>query len=128
MPGIYSMVCLNTTGDDEMEWLDQKILRQLAEDIGQEMMPVVISVFIEEVGEQLTQLRPLYERQDWTALARLAHSMKSSCGSYGAQVSYQQVMALELACKQADGAEVARLLNELEQSLPQVLSHLANYH
>lgn len=111
-----------------MEWLDQKVLRQLAEDIGQEMMPVVISVFIEEVGEQLTQLRPLYERQDWTALARLAHSMKSSCGSYGAQVSYQQVMALELACKQADGAEVARLLNELEQSLPQVLSRLANYH
>ena len=45
-----------------MEWLDQKVLRQLAEDIGQEMMPVVISVFIEEVGEQLTQLRPRYER------------------------------------------------------------------
>jgi len=51
-----------------MEWLDQKVLRQLAEDIGQEMMPVVISVFIEEVGEQLAQLRPLYEQQDWPAL------------------------------------------------------------
>lgn len=36
-----------------MEWLDQKVLRQLAEDIGQEMMPVVISVFIEEVGNSL---------------------------------------------------------------------------
>ncbi len=34
-------------------WLDQKVLRQLAEDIGQEMMPVVISVFIEEVGNSL---------------------------------------------------------------------------
>ncbi|MEJ6112698.1 Hpt domain-containing protein [Aeromonas salmonicida] len=108
-----------------MEWLDQKVLRQLAEDIGQEMMPVVISVFIEEVGEQLTQLRPLYERRDWPALA---HSMKSSCGSYGAQLSYQQVVALELACKHEDADEVARLLTQLEQSLPQVLSHLANYH
>ncbi|MDM5135779.1 Hpt domain-containing protein [Aeromonas salmonicida] len=111
-----------------MEWLDQKVLRQLAEDIGQEMMPVVISVFIEEVGEQLTQLRPLYERRDWPALARLAHSMKSSCGSYGAQLSYQQVVALELACKHEDADEVACLLTQLEQSLPQVLSHLANYH
>ncbi|MBL0433187.1 Hpt domain-containing protein [Aeromonas hydrophila] len=111
-----------------MEWLDQKVLRQLAEDIGQEMMPVVISVFIEEVGEQLAQLRPLYEQQDWPALARLAHSMKSSCGSYGAQLSYQQAVALEQACKHEDGEQVARLLTELEQSLPQVLSHLANYH
>ncbi|EZH82760.1 Hpt domain-containing protein [Aeromonas hydrophila] len=111
-----------------MEWLDQKVLRQLAEDIGQEMMPVVISVFIEEVGEQLAQLRPLYEQQDWPALARLAHSMKSSCGSYGAQLSYQQVVALEQACKHEDGEQVARLLTELEQSLPQVFSHLANYH
>lgn len=42
-----------------MEWLDQKVLRQLADDIGHEMMPVVISVFVEEVGEQLAQLRPL---------------------------------------------------------------------
>ena len=80
------------------------------------------------MGEQLAQLRPLYEQQDWPALARLAHSMKSSCGSYGAQLSYQQVVALEQACKHEDGEQVARLLTELEQSLPQVLSHLANYH
>ncbi len=47
--------------------------------------------------------------------------MKSSCGSYGAQLSYQQVVALEQACKHEDGEQVARLLAELEQSLPQVL-------
>jgi hypothetical protein len=39
--------------EEKMEWLDQKVLRQLADDIGHEMMPVVISVFVEEVGEQL---------------------------------------------------------------------------
>lgn len=111
-----------------MEWLDQKVLRQLAEDIGQEMMPVVISVFIEEVSEQLAQLRPLYERRDWHGLARLAHSMKSSCGSYGAQPSYQQVVALELACRREDVKDADRLLVQLEHSLPQVFSHLARYH
>ena len=36
-----------------MEWLDQKVLRQLADDIGHDMMPVVISVFVEEVGGNL---------------------------------------------------------------------------
>ena len=102
-----------------MEWLDQKVLRQLADDIGHDMMPVVISVFVEEVGGQLAQLRPLFDQRDWTALARLAHSMKSSCGSYGAEPSYRQVMALELSCL---------LLEQLEHSLPQVFSHLAKYH
>lgn len=80
-----------------MEWVDHKVLQQLAEDIGQDIPPVVITVFIEEVGEQLSQLRPLYEQGEWEALARVAHSMKSSCGSYGAMPSYQQVMALEMA-------------------------------
>lgn len=45
-----------------MEWVDRKVLQQLAEDIGSDMLPVVIAVFIEEVGEQLSQLRPLYEQ------------------------------------------------------------------
>ncbi|WP_434666887.1 Hpt domain-containing protein [Aeromonas sp. NJAU223] len=111
-----------------MEWLDQKVLRQLAEDIGQEMMPVVISVFVEEVGEQLAQLRPLYEQRDWPAMARIAHSMKSSCGSYGAEPSYRQVLALELACRQEDAQTAGQLLTQLEHSLPQVFSHLARYH
>ncbi|MFC5707751.1 Hpt domain-containing protein [Aeromonas eucrenophila] len=111
-----------------MEWLDQKVLRQLAEDIGHEMMPVVISVFVEEVGGQLAQLRPLFEQRDWTALARLAHSMKSSCGSYGAEPSYRQVIALELACRREDAEDAGQRLAQLEHSLPQVFSHLARYH
>lgn len=110
-----------------MEWVDRKVLQQLAEDIGPDMLPVVIAVFIEEVGEQLTQLRPLYEQGEWEALARVAHSMKSSCGSYGAMPSYQQVMALEMASKQADVAEAERQLQLLEASLPQVLAFLADY-
>ncbi|MGL5334005.1 MAG: Hpt domain-containing protein, partial [Aeromonas veronii] len=54
--------------------------------------------------------------------------MKSSCGSYGAMPSYQQVMALEMASKQADVAEAERQLKLLEASLPQVLAFLADYH
>jgi HPt (histidine-containing phosphotransfer) domain-containing protein len=122
------MVCLNTFLEEpDMEWVDRKVLQQLADDIGQEMLPVVIAVFIEEVGEQLSQLRPLYEQGEWEALARVAHSMKSSCGSYGAMPSYQQVMALEMASKQADVAEAERQLQLLEASLPQVLAFLADY-
>lgn len=88
-----------------MTLLDQAVLAQLAEDIGEEMMPVVIGVFIEEVGEQLAQLPPLYEQEEWRALGRLAHSLKSSCASYGARLSQQQVVALELACQRQDSAE-----------------------
>jgi HPt (histidine-containing phosphotransfer) domain-containing protein len=122
------MVCLNTVLEEpRMEWVDRKVLQQLAEDIGSDMLPVVITVFIEEVGEQLSQLRPLYEQGEWEALARVAHSMKSSCGSYGAMPSYQQVMALEMASKQADVAEAERQLQLLEASLPQVLAFLADY-
>ncbi|MGL4716313.1 MAG: Hpt domain-containing protein [Aeromonas sp.] len=110
-----------------MECVDRKVLQQLAEDIGQDMLPVIIGVFIEEVSDQLSQLRPLFERGEWDALARVAHSMKSSCGSYGAIPSYQQLMALEMACKQADIAEAARQLQLLEVSVPRVLSFLSTY-
>ncbi|MGL4251060.1 MAG: Hpt domain-containing protein [Aeromonas sp.] len=110
-----------------MACVDRMVLQQLADDIGHEMLPVVIAVFIEEVGGQLSQLRPLYEQGEWEALARVAHSMKSSCGSYGALSSYHQVMALEMASKQADVVEAERQLKQLEASLPQVFAFLADY-
>ncbi|EOD56168.1 Hpt domain-containing protein [Aeromonas molluscorum] len=110
-----------------MTLLDQAVLAQLAEDIGEEMMPVVIGVFIEEVGEQLAQLPPLYEQAEWRALGRLAHSLKSSCASYGARLSQQQVVALELACQRQDSAESGLLISQLQQSLPQVFNQLNHY-
>ncbi|MFM4825535.1 Hpt domain-containing protein [Aeromonas bivalvium] len=110
-----------------MTLLDEAVLAQLAEDIGEEMMPVVIEVFIEEVGEQLAQLPPLFEQAQWHSLGRLAHSLKSSCASYGARQSLQQVIALEQACKRQDSAESGLLIGQLQQSLPQVFTQLHDY-
>ena len=40
----------------------------------------------------------------------------------------QQVMDLESACRREDEQEAGRLLAELEHSLPQVFTHLAQFH
>ena len=110
-----------------MELLNRNTLRQLEADIGSDMLPMVIGVFLDEVGQQRAQLVPLLQQQSWEALGRLAHSLKSSCGSYGAEVSQQQAARLEQACREGDTpAVIEALVAQLEASLGDVLGELAN--
>ncbi|KUE80797.1 Hpt domain-containing protein [Aeromonas schubertii] len=109
-----------------MELLNRGTLQQLERDIGSDMLPVVIRVFLEEVGQQRSQLGALLAAGEVVALGRLAHSIKSSCGSYGAELSQQQAAQIEQRCR--SGESVAALESEvdaLERSLAEVLSQLS---
>lgn len=108
-----------------MELLNRGTLDQLANDIGSDMLPVVIGVFVDEVGRQRGQLRALLDADERVALGRLAHSLKSSCASYGAELSQAQAARLEQACHgDRPASELAALVDELAESLAQVLALL----
>jgi HPt (histidine-containing phosphotransfer) domain-containing protein len=111
----------------EMEILNRQTLGQLEQDVGSEMLPVVIGVFLDEVGRQREQLRLLLAEGRIEELGRLAHSLKSSCGSYGAEISREQAATLEAACRQGQADQLASQVEGLFTSLEAVLALLATY-
>lgn len=111
-----------------MEILNRQTLGQLEQDVGSEMLPVVIGVFLDEVGRQREQLRLLLAEGRIEELGRLAHSLKSSCGSYGAEISREQAATLEAACRQGQALDLlASQVEGLFTSLEAVLALLATY-
>ncbi|ENY72769.1 Hpt domain-containing protein [Aeromonas diversa] len=109
-----------------MELLNRGTLQQLERDIGSDMLPVVIRVFLDEVGQQRNQLGPLLAAEEVVALGRLAHSIKSSCGSYGAELSQQQAAQIELRCRNGEPAAALKGdVTALEHSLAEVLAQLS---
>lgn len=109
-----------------MELIDRNVLQQLADDIGSEMMPTAITLFIEEVQALWQQLHCCHRQRQWVKVADLAHNLKSMCASYGAMLSYQQLIALESACKSTHVTEIVHHIELLEHSLYQALSFLTD--
>lgn len=82
-------------------------------------------LFLEEVPGRLRELRAALDAAEWTQLARLAHSLKSTVGTLGLPVAVQLLTDLERqAARSADQVRAAALLRELEPVLDAVLQQL----
>jgi HPt (histidine-containing phosphotransfer) domain-containing protein len=70
-----------------MNVLDQNslaALRSLQDDADDDLLSELIDLFLQDAPARLDVIRDAIARQDWTALAAAAHSLKGSCGSLGA--------------------------------------------
>ena len=107
-----------TTGWWNMtELLDTKVLTQMAGDVGLEVLPQLISVFVDDSTAKLSQFRKLFDNGDWSGLAMEAHTLKSVCATYG---------AFDKLCKAAEpdraaiGEKLDSLLGTLRESIAAV--------
>ena len=64
-----------------MNWIDQEILGQLSQDVGDELLPQLVTIFIEDGQKNLAELDQALERRDAGKLLLLAHTMKSVCAT-----------------------------------------------
>jgi len=64
--------------------IDSGILETLLEDVGSENAEPVIDAFVEELALQTAVLVEAADRVDPDAMARSAHRLKSTAGSFGA--------------------------------------------
>lgn len=110
-----------------MQWIDHHVLAQLGHDVGEALLPHLISLFVEDSAMSLADMQRATDRQDAEALLLLAHTLKSVCATYGAQVSQQQAKALEAACRQQNWHDIGIYLDALQRSVPESSQALQDY-
>jgi len=78
--------------------------------------------FLKNNKESANKIRDAFDKKDWELLVQLAHSLKGSAGSVGADKLYKAAQELETAGK--EGAPTSPLLDRVETALNQVLESL----
>ena len=101
-----------------MELIAQDILAQLGRDTGTELLPELVTIFIEDGELNLRAMELALVDDNAEALLLLAHTLKSVCATYGAMLCREQALALESACRQLDWSAIRQGVTLLQQSLP----------
>jgi CheY-like chemotaxis protein len=87
-----------------------------------------LAVMFEREGPHLLdQLRAALAQENALEIERVAHSMKSAVGAFGAAGAYELAAALEEAGRQGDPGRAGPLLLKLEAAVSRLLSGLARF-
>lgn len=86
--------------------LDLDVLRQLAQDLDDELLAEVLQQFLAETQDRIVRI---IQEPDLDALTREAHTLKSTAGTFGAHALCVAARALEMSCRANAAAEVRAL-------------------
>ena len=113
-----------------MPLLDVHVIRQLANDVGEEVLPTLLDAFLEETKLRLTHIQKLAATQNWIELGKEGHTLKSTAGSFGLMDLHLAAKALDEACRKGDHAAVLSLAQDVDslgwQSVNTLEAWLAN--
>jgi len=84
----------------------------------------IISMCLQSLPEQLTQVQTAINTRDAEALFNVAHKMKSSCGSIGAFGLAEKIEAIEQIGRKGSTDVSEPIYNELLDSASQVIDIL----
>jgi HPt (histidine-containing phosphotransfer) domain-containing protein len=98
-------------------------LRKVAGDQGSTFVAEMAQLFLDETSRVLAELQSGCERDDWKAVSRLAHSVKSSAATLGLMRLSAACKALELDTRNATSSpetenHVADVMDEFKQATP----------
>ena len=98
-------------------------LRKVAGDQGATFIAEMARLFLEETTRVLTELQAGSEREDWKAVSRFAHSVKSSAATLGLMRLSAACKALEADTRNATSSSetaghVAAVMDEFKQATP----------
>ncbi|MCL1124916.1 Hpt domain-containing protein [Shewanella surugensis] len=118
---------------NEDSLLDEKILSELVDLVGEESMARMLQVFLTELKERLAILNEIYlwinkesegydksdgskhRNIDFKEIEIQAHTLKSCAGSFGASALFEAVKQLENAAKSEDLAFVIENILKVEK-------------
>jgi HPt (histidine-containing phosphotransfer) domain-containing protein len=105
--------------DTEQAQIDAGLakLRRIGKD---RLVEEMIDLFQEHAPKWLEAARAGVDAGDWSAVARAAHTLKSSAGNFGAVSLYELCARIESLAAQSETAALPALLAELESTLGRV--------
>ena len=104
--------------------LDTSLLAEHAAQLGVSMTEQIVRLFVDTVPTSLAQAQRDNQAGDLQRVERAAHRIKSSAATLGLSALAEVAAALETAAAEGAQTNVARLLREFEQRLPEEMGHL----
>jgi HPt (histidine-containing phosphotransfer) domain-containing protein len=92
-------------------------LKQVCRDVGEELIPELLSGFEEDLQQHLQTIPTLREAEDVVTLTRAAHSLKSFAATFGTHRLSAIALTIETFGRQD-------LLDALYEALPELLSEM----
>ncbi len=99
--------------------LDKNVLKQMAQDTSEELVPEMVNVFIKELNTRLQKINKAINDYDHDVIGQEVHALKSSSGTYGAKQLQELANAIDLTYKSSENKK----LFELTTQLPDLLNN-----
>jgi len=106
--------------------IEADVLEQLAADVGDEMVPVLLDQFVSEIERRVSSIHARAEEGDIRGSGDEAHALKSTAGTFGALSFRDCLAAIEEAGARNDADGVTGRLGNLKHLADKVVSEVAH--
>ena len=94
---------------------DDRVLVQLAHDVGEETVPILLNSFQKEIKTSRQTIRGCLQSGDYALMETTAHAFKSVSASFGALQLSEKCLAMELGAKEKlELGKLQALFDQLE--------------
>jgi CheY-like chemotaxis protein/HPt (histidine-containing phosphotransfer) domain-containing protein len=107
--------------DGSVALLDDAAISQLKEDTSAELVPTMVSLFIEEIVSRAGRVSEGLNSLPLESLEDEAHTLKSCAGTFGATRLHGLARAMETACHQGNRKSAENLGSQIPEVLAQTL-------
>ena len=107
--------------DGSVALLDDAAISQLKEDTSAELVPTMVSLFIEEIVSRAGRVSEGLNSLPLESLEDEAHTLKSCAGTFGATRLHGLARAMETACRQGNRKSAENLGSQIPEVLAQTL-------
>jgi two-component system sensor histidine kinase/response regulator len=118
---------VDNISSEVIDCLNYKVIDELINDIGMEVVPDMLRIYIEETRQREELIQAAVISMDYETLRSESHALKSSSGSVGLVTLQKQAMVIEAACRQENFDEAVAAATSLPKLVQSCLAELERY-
>lgn len=81
--------------DESINLMDMSVIRRLVEETSVDTFVQMQALFCQEIEKRIAMLENMSATGSWDGIAEVAHALKSSSGTFGAMILFEQAKSLE---------------------------------
>ncbi|WP_417536703.1 PAS domain S-box protein [Methylophaga sp.] len=112
----------------EFEIMSAAVLKQLAKDTSEEAVPMMLSVFINEIKKRAGGIVQAHDSKDEDEIREQAHAMKSCAGTFGGERLQAAAKDLEHLASESRACENPALIHLVGKVADETLLAYSEYH
>lgn len=116
-----------TQDDDQHPLLSDDVIKQLSRDTSAENLPMMISVFINEIKKRLEYIDIAVNKQDELEIREQAHALKSCAGTFGGLKLQEAARELEDLASRSNACSEALALERVTEIAKDTLVAYSEY-